>query len=125
MELLQLLLDADAPDVRRTLPQARYEVKRLSAAAGCPVVFTLRALPYGRVQDIRRMQEEDQSVHILLAGCADPDLRAEALQRHYDAPTPVDAVKALLLPGEIEDLSAEVERLSGFRRRTIEEIKND
>lgn len=124
MDLLRLLLDADAPDVQKELPQAQFEVKRLSAAAGAPVVFTLRALPYGRVQDIRRMQDDAQAVHILVAGCADPDLKSAELQQHYDAPTPVDAVRALLLPGEIEELSAEIERLSGFRRRTIEEVKN-
>lgn len=30
----------------------------------------------------------------------------------------------LLLPGEIEDLSREVEKLSGYRAMTIEELKN-
>lgn len=33
-------------------------------------------------------------------------------------------LKQLLLPGEITDLSQEVEKLSGYRRRTIEEVKN-
>ena len=32
--------------------------------------------------------------------------------------------KAILLPGEIEDLSRAVEKLCGYRRTTIEEIKN-
>ncbi len=125
MDILRFLMDADAPDVRRDLPRARFEVKRLSVLAGEPVVFTLQALPYGRVQDIRRMKEDAQAVHILLAGCAEPDLRSSELQQHYGAPTPLEAIQALLLPGEIEDLSAEIERLSGFRRRTVEEIKND
>ena len=33
-----------------------------------------------------------------------------------------EAVK--LLPGEIADLSREIERLSGYRRATIEKVKN-
>ena len=33
-------------------------------------------------------------------------------------------MKAMLLPGEIADLSRAVERLCGYRRLTIEEIKN-
>ncbi|WP_418271818.1 phage tail assembly chaperone [Intestinimonas sp.] len=32
--------------------------------------------------------------------------------------------KAMLLPGEIEDLSRAVEKLCGYRANTIEEIKN-
>ena len=43
---------------------------------------------------------------------------------HYNAPSPADAVKSLLEPGEIEDLSREVERLCGFRAWTIKEVKN-
>ena len=42
----------------------------------------------------------------------------------YKAPTPAEAVKSLLLPGEIEDLSREIERLCGFRAWTIKEVKN-
>jgi len=37
---------------------------------------------------------------------------------------PADAVKKMLLAGEIADLSAAVERLSGYRRMTISEVKN-
>lgn len=35
-----------------------------------------------------------------------------------------EMLKQLLLPGEITDLSQEIEKLSGYRRRTIEEVKN-
>lgn len=123
-DILKLLLDADAPDVRRTLPQKQVQVKRLSEMLGKPAIFVLQALPYGRVQEIRRMPEDDQEIHILLSGCVSPDLKSQTLRDKYDAVTPVDAVKALLLPGEIADLSREVERLSGYRRVTIDEVKN-
>ena len=121
--VLDLLLGENIPVVSKSLPTARYEVSRLSAAAGAPVVFTLRALPYGRVQELRRLTEESD-VQILLAGCMDPDLKAPALQEKFNGVTPAEAVKAMLLPGEIADLSAEVERLTGYRRTTIEEVKN-
>ena len=35
----------------------------------------------------------------------------------------VYVVEKLLLPGEIEDLSREVEKLSGYRSVTIEQVK--
>lgn len=124
-DILKMLLDADAPNVAKNLPTKRFEVPRLSKAVGARVVFTLRALPYDRVQDIRAMKDTEQEVNILLGGCIDPDLKSSELQERYSAPTPVDAVRSLLLPGEIADLAMEVERLSGYRRRTIEEVKND
>lgn len=124
-DILRMLLAADATDVAKNLPTKRFEVPRLSKDVGTPVVFTLRALPYGRVQDIRAMKDTEQEVNILLGGCIDPDLKASELQEFYCVPTPVDAVRSLLLPGEISDLAMEVERLSGYRRRTIEEVKND
>ena len=120
---LDLLLGGKVINVAKNLPTAKYELPRLSEAAGAPVIFTLRALPYGRVQDIRRM-EQDSELQILLAGCADPELKDTRLQEKFGGVTPAETVKAMLLPGEIADLSAEIERLSGYRRVTIEKVKN-
>ena len=120
---LDLLLGGKVANVAKNLPTARYEIPRLSGAAGAPVIFTLRALPYGRVQDIGRL-EQDAQLQILLAGCADPDLKDARLQAKFGGVTPAETLKAMLLPGEIADLSAAVERLSGYRRTTIEEVKN-
>ncbi len=121
--VLDLLLGKDVVDVSKSLPTARYEVPRLSKAAGAPVVFVLQALPYGRTQDMKRLTQ-DSELQILLAGCVEPDLKAAALQAKFGGVTPAETLKALLLPGEIADLSAAVERLSGYRRITIEEVKN-
>ena len=60
----------------------------------------------------------------LLAGCVDPDLKSAALQEKFQGVTPAETIKAMLLPGEISDLSIAVEKLSGYRRTTIEEVKN-
>ena len=86
-------------------------------------MFVLQALPYGRTQDMKRLTQ-DSELQILLAGCVEPDLKAAALQAKFGGVTPAETLKALLLPGEIADLSAAVERLSGYRRITIEEVKN-
>ena len=123
-DLLALLLRADLPNVQKQLPTARYRVKRLSELTGRDVAFTLRALPYGKVQSIRESNGDDMNVQILLEGCVEPNLRAPELRERYGGATPAETVKALLLPGEIEDLRRAVERLCGFRRTTIEEVKN-
>ncbi len=122
-EMLDRLLRPEIPSVQKDLPTGRYKLKRLSKLAGADVVFTLRALPYGRVKDIQAMTEE-ADVAILLAGCVEPDLKAPALKEKFGGATPAETVKGMLLPGEIADLSLAVERLSGYRRETIEEIKN-
>ena len=122
--LLELLLRPELPNVLKELPTGRFEVKRLSELTGAPVVFTLRALPYGKVASIQSGNGEDMNVHILLAGCVEPDWRSPELQKRFGGVTPAETLKAALLPGEIEDLSRAVERLSGYRKTTIEEIKN-
>ena len=76
------------------------------------------------MQSLRSAAGEDTSVHILLAGCAQPNLKDRSLAEKYGGATPAETVKAMLLPGEIEDLSRAVERLCGYRGATIEEVKN-
>ena len=121
--ILSLLLEGVLPDVRRERPRKQYEVKRLSKVLGQPAVFTLRGLPYGRVHELQRLSE-DLECHIVLEGCVEPSFRDPALMAKYQAATPLDVLQAMLLPGEIADLSRAVERLTGFRGSTIREIKN-
>ncbi len=120
-KFLDQMLRPEAADVQKNLPTARYEIKRLSRALGEPVAVELRALPYGKAEQLREMEHE-QEIHILLAGCE--ELRDEGLSAKFGGATPAETVKAMLLPGEIADLSRAVERLSGYRQNTIREIKN-
>lgn len=120
MDALQLLLSRE-----KMLPVQEKEVKikRLSPKGQEPVVFSLRSLSYNRVAELKKIGGEDMKLHILLAGIKSPDLKNQELLDKYGAATPLDLLKILLLPGEIEDLSLAVERLSGYRVDTIEEIK--
>lgn len=121
-KFLDMMLRPEVPSVQNELPTASYEVKRLSRLLKEPVVLELRGLPYGKAQELREMRV-DQEVHIVLAGC--PELKDPALMEKFGGPTQADAIKAMLLPGEIVDLSRAVERLSGYRQNTISEIKKD
>lgn len=118
---LDQMLRPEIPSVQDALPTAEYEIKRLSRLCAEPVTVTLQALPYGRTQELKDMRQ-DVEIHILLAGCR--ELSDPSLQRKFGGATPVETVKNMLLPGEIEDLSRAVERLTGYRRDTIREIKN-
>lgn len=120
MDTLELLLKSDRPD----MPEKEIKLKRLSRECGGDVIFKLRALSYNQVADIKNCHSDnDMSVHILLAGVVSPDLKSEELKRKYNAVTPAEMVKNMLLPGEIEDISREIEKLSGYRLTTIEEVK--
>jgi hypothetical protein len=119
MDTLELLLKADIPG----LPEKEYKIKRLSVLCGAPVVFKLRALPYNRTAEIIKEQKDDMNIHILLAGVIEPNLKSSELMSKYGAETPAELVKKMLLPGEVEDISRAVEKLSGYRTDTIEEIK--
>ena len=119
---LDMMLKPEVESVKNALPTAKYEIKRLSKLAGEKVVVELHALPYGKTQQLREM-EQDQEIHILLAGCS--ELSDSALTQKFGGATPAETVKAMLLPGEIADLSRAVERLTGYRKTTIAEVKND
>ncbi len=119
MDALSLLLRANIPDI----PEKEFKLKRLSAICGEPVVFKLKGLPYNRAADLMKDQRDDLNVHIVLAGVVEPDLKDAGLLAKYNVVTPAELIKKMLLPGEIEDLSRAVEKLSGYRDVTIEEIK--
>jgi hypothetical protein len=121
--VLGTLLGGEVPNLEKDLPTADYEVDRLSELTGQKVIFHLRGLPYGKVHELQRFTQ-DADVNILLAGCVEPDLKDKRLMEKFGSPTPAEAVKKLLLPGEIVDLSNAVERLCGYRRTTITEVKN-
>lgn len=116
---LDLLLKAELP----AAPTKEIRIKRLSEMCGGDILFSLRALSYSRVAEIKETSSEDMQIHILLAGVTAPNLKDPSLLEKYHAVTPVELVKAMLLPGEIEDVSREIERLSGYRGNTIEDVK--
>lgn len=122
--VLDVLLRDDLPDMRKELPEKRVEMTRLSGLAGAPVEFTLRGLTYSQV---RKLQDraDDRSAYAVLYGCAEPDWKdPRLLNKEMGLVTPIDVIKAKLLPGEIEDLFVEIQLLSGYLRRTIRDIKN-
>ena len=72
MDMVSLLLRPELPNVLKELPTARFKVTRLSQILGTDAVFTLRGLPYGKVQKLGQGGDPDAQIHILLQGCVDP-----------------------------------------------------
>ena len=122
---LDLLLRPELPDVRKVLPEKRVEVTRLSELTGAPAVFTLRALSYNEIRQVQDKPREEQAVSAVLYGCKDPDLRDKRLlDPERGAATPLDAIKARLTAGEIDELYIEIQKPPGHLRRTLAEVKN-
>ncbi|WP_295758944.1 phage tail assembly chaperone [uncultured Oscillibacter sp.] len=125
VSVLDLLLRPELPDVRRVLPEKQVEVKRLTELAGEPVVFTLRAMTYNETRQLYDKPREDQALSAVLYGCKDPDFRDKRLlDSEKGIVTPLDAIKARLFAGEIDELHIEIQKLSGYLRRTLAEVKN-
>lgn len=125
VSVLDVLLRGELPDVRKELPEKKVEVTRLSELCGAPVVFTLRALSYDEIRRLQDKPREEQAVTAVLYGCREPSWRdARLLDRERGTATPVDAVKARLTAGEIDELYMEIQKLSGYLRRTLADVKN-
>ena len=125
VSVLDLLLRPELPDVRRVLPEKQVEVKRLTELAGEPVVFTLRAMTYNETRQLYDKPREDQTLSAVLYGCKDPDFRDKRLlDSEKGIVTPLDAIKARLSAGEIDEAYIEIQELSGYLRRTLAEVKN-
>lgn len=83
------------------------EVKRLK------LKITLRELSYDKLSELRMGQNAD--LNYLLASIAAPDVRDPRWYReHMGCPTPADALKRLLKPGEIAGLVKRADILNGY-----------
>lgn len=123
VDVIDLLLRPDSPNVKQSLPTAEYEVKRLSAAFGETFSVVLTGLSYNSIQELRTAS--DSSIQIVLEGVKSPNLRDSRLLERYKCATPAELVKAIFLPGEIDELSRAVEKLCGYRQTMLTEIKKN
>lgn len=77
------------------------------------LTITLRELPYNKLERLRGI--EDADINYLLASADAPNFRDPVWYRdHMGCPTPVDAVKALLRPGEIRAIVRRCDLLNGY-----------
>jgi hypothetical protein len=119
---LDLLLQMDIPSPM----EKKVKIKRLSKICGKPIVFKLKQLSYNRLNEIIEQHRFDNelSVFTVLAATVSPDLKNKDLLEKFNAVTPAELLKTMLLPGEIQDLSNVVADLCGYRGSTIEMVEN-
>ncbi len=67
----------------------------------------------------------EQAVQGVILGCTSPNWKDPALlETARSIATPADAVKARLTAGEIDELYFEIQDLTGYLRRTLDDVKN-
>lgn len=97
------------------------QFKSWTDADGNPVVFRIRELSYNKVRELQEMNTgKDLPAAIITAGVIEPNLRDERLQQACGVATPYEVVRKMLRAGEIEDLQAAIEKLSGYRGSTLQ-----
>ena len=120
-DVIAMLLRPESPDVRKQLPTAEYEVKRLSELYGEPFILKLQGITYDGISDLKGVADGD--LQIILEGTVSPNLRDSRLTERYGCATPAELVKAIFLPGEIAEIVKAVEKLCGYRRLMLKEVK--
>jgi len=125
ISVLDLLLKPELPDVRKVLPEKKFKIDRLSNLAGQDVIFRLRGPTYKQVRETQEKPVDERALNIVLEGCVEPNFHDKRLLNpEKGIATPLDAIKARLTPGEIDELSMEIQKLSGYLRKTLSEVKN-
>lgn len=84
--------------------------------------LSFHTLSYDRLANIRGT--EDAEVNYILASAEDPTLRSkEWYEGRMGCPTPADAIKKLLLPGEIQGIVKRCDRLNGYGVGSVVSVK--
>jgi hypothetical protein len=129
MNAIEKLLKLDPNKLE--LPRKEVEVTRLSNLLGEKFILKLRGVSAAESESIREMAINDDNVDIfevrkgvVLAGVSEPNLRDEALRKHFGAATPYDLLDKLFLSGEREAIYDEINKLSGYGEGAVAEIKN-
>lgn len=117
IDILDILLNSAG---RKKITQ-QIKMKRLSEECGKDVIFTVKPLDYDEIADIKKLGD-GMRLQIILQGVVEPNLKDERLCEKYGVPDPEEVIKKTFFAGEIEDISMEIERLSGYRDSTIEII---
>lgn len=135
MNLVEKLMVVDKGECEK-IKTKEIPSKQLSELIGEDVKITIQAVDgnlFGALS-VSGLDEDgnvdysrafDTNAKIAAAGIADPDLKNEGLLKHLGVATPADAAKKIF-KGEINKISVEIARLSGFEdeEKTDKKVKN-
>ena len=132
--VLDVLLGGNLRNVQSKPETAKVEISRLSKQLGEPVVLTVRALQYDEIAELLGSTQLD--AEIVLRATVEPSFKNVDLAVKLGVLAPgeewgahgkmaIDSVKAMLLGGEISEISREIQRLSGYFKRMTHVVKKN
>lgn len=136
--IIDLLLAAEDSKFQR--PSREVEIKRLSDVLGEKFVVKCEAISVDTYEEIQEqtmtiddegkpdVNFNDMQLFTVMEGVVDDEGKKlffnKELQKKFGAPTPKELVRKLLLSGEISKLYNTISDLSGFGKKSVEEVKN-
>lgn len=137
VNVLDLLLGADIGKIE--LPTKDFEITRLSELYGAPFIVTCKALSHSKYEELQDMALDVNGKEVeidtdllqtftvmecILDGTGNQLFKNKDVMRKFNAKTPKELVKVLLLNGEVTALYNVIAKLSGFGDDAIKEVKN-
>lgn len=132
MSKMDLLLKIDTTKLVK--PEKEVEITRLSEILGEKFTVTCQALTQDEMDSLQQNVSVSQEgkvdidkniqVETVIAGVKDPEFTNQQVIEHFKAVNATEAVRNLLLPGEIQGVYTEITKLSGFGSDAVKEVKN-
>ena len=127
--LLDKMLKTDLEKIKE-MPRAEIKIPRLMEKFGEPIV--VQAIGTDRLNEIQEMNNSGgkagknstktrddlaATLEIVADGVVDPNFRDSRLLEKFNTPDPGDIIKAILLPGEIQQISMKILELCGMNEK--------
>ena len=95
--------------------QRKIKIARLS------LTLTVKSLSYDKVMG--NIGRKDANFHYILDSVVSPNLRdSEWYEKHMGCVTPVEALKKLLLAGEVSGLVKQLDQLNGYGSTAVQDV---
>lgn len=95
--------------------QRKIKISRLG------LVLTVQALSYNKAID--NIGRRDGNLHYILASTVSPNLRdPKWYEEHMGCTTPVEALKKLLMIGEVNGLVKHLDQLNGYGSTAVQDV---
>lgn len=127
MGIIDLLLETDMKKLQEN-NKKEYEIKRLTNILGEKFTVTCQALTHEQVIHIGEVSKTNAETkfNAIVEACKIEGKRFnnKELMDKFGVIKPIDLLDKLFLPGEISRLYDIVNKLSGYGKDVIEEVKN-
>ena len=127
MGVFDRLLQTDAEKIGKR-ESKKMEIKRLSKLIGEPFIVTLTPLTSEQFSYIGEMSKNDTDIrcNAVLEACKieKKKISCQELLDKFGVVTGREVLEKLFLVGEIGEIYNKISDMSGYGRKTVEEIKN-